>query len=65
MSIFLPYVLFSGIFIAGFVSIREYENNHRLTLSDLLLNFAGGIFLGWLMFPIVVIAYLGQIRLKK
>jgi VanZ family protein len=64
MSIFLPYVLFSGLFIAGFVSIREYENNHRLTLSDLLLNFIGGILMGWLMFPIIVIVYLGQIKLK-
>jgi hypothetical protein len=62
---FLSYMVLSGLFIAGFVSIREHENNHRLTLSDLLLNFTGGLFLGWLMFPIVVIVYLGQIKLKK
>jgi hypothetical protein len=64
MSISLFYVLFSGLFIAGFISIREYENNHRLTLSDLLLNLIGGILMGWLMLPIVVIVYLGQIKLK-
>lgn len=65
MSIFLSYMLFSGLFIAGFVSIREHENNHRLTLSDLLLNFIGGILMGWLMFPIIAIVYFGQIKLKK
>jgi hypothetical protein len=65
MSIFLSYVLFSGLFIAGFVSIREHENNHRHTLLDLSINFIGGILFGWLMLPIVVIIYLGQIRLKK
>ena len=65
MSIFLSYMLFSGLFIAGFISIREHENNHRLTLSDLLLNFIGGVLIGWLMFPIIVIVYLGQIKLKK
>jgi hypothetical protein len=64
MEIFLFYVLFSGLFIAGFVSIREHENNHRLTLSDLLLNFIGGVVIGWLMLPIVAIVYLGQIKLK-
>ena len=58
-------MLFSGLFIAGFISIREHENNHRLTLSDLLLNFIGGVLIGWLMFPIIVIVYLGQIKLKK
>jgi hypothetical protein len=61
----LFYVLFSGLFIAGFVSMREHENNHRHTLLDLLINFIGGILFGWLMLPIVVIIYLGQIRLKK
>jgi hypothetical protein len=60
----LFYILFSGIFIAAFVSIREHENNHRLTLSDLLLNLIGGILMGWLMLPIVAIVYLGQIKLK-
>jgi hypothetical protein len=60
----LFYMLFSGIFIAAFVSIREHENNHRLTLSDLLLNLIGGILMGWLMLPIVAIVYLGQIKLK-
>ena len=65
MSIFLSYMLFSGLFISGFVSIREYENNHRLTLFDLLVNFIGGVLIGWLMFPIIVIVYLGQIKLKK
>ena len=58
-------MLFSGLFISGFISIREHENNHRLTLSDLLLNFIGGVLIGWLMFPIVVLGYLGQIKLKK
>ena len=58
-------MLFSGLFISGFVSIREYENDHRMTLFDLLVNFIGGILFGWLMFPIVVIVYLGQIKLKK
>jgi hypothetical protein len=58
-------VLFSGLFIAGFVSIREHENNHRLTLFDLSLNFIGGILMGWLMLPIVAIVYFGQIKLKK
>jgi hypothetical protein len=65
MSIFLFYMIFSGLFIAGFVSIREHENNHRLTLFDLLVNFIGGMLFGWLMFPIVAIVYFGQIRLKK
>jgi hypothetical protein len=65
MSIFLSYMLFSGIFIAAFISIREYENNHRMTLLDLLVNLVGGLFLGWLMFPIVVLGYLGQIKLRK
>jgi hypothetical protein len=65
MSISLFYVLFSGLFIAGFISIREHENNHRLTLADLLLNFIGGILMGWLMLPIVAIIYFGQIKLKK
>jgi VanZ family protein len=64
MSIFLSYILFSGLFIAGFVSIREYENNHRHTLLDLLINLIGGIVMGWLMFPIVMLVYLGQIKLK-
>jgi len=64
MSIFLSYMVLSGLFIAGFVSIREHENNHRLTLSDLLLNFIGGILMGWLMLPIVAIVYFGQIKLK-
>jgi len=65
MSIFLSYVLFSGLFIAGFVSIREHENNHRHTLLDLSINLVGGLIIGWLMFPIVVIIYLGQIKLRK
>jgi len=61
----LSYILFSGIFIAAFVSIREYESGHRMTLLYLLLNLIGGILIGWLMFPIVAIVYLGQIQLKK
>ena len=61
----LFYMLFSGIFIAAFVSMREHETNHRLTLSDLLLNLIGGILIGWLMLPIVAIVYLGQIKLKR
>jgi hypothetical protein len=61
----LSYVLFSGIFIAAFISIREYENDHRMTLFDLLFNLIGGILLGWLMLPIVAIVYLGQIKLRK
>jgi hypothetical protein len=61
----LSYILFSGIFIGGFITIREYENNHRMTLFDLFFNFIGGMLLGWLMFPIVAIAYLGQIKLKR
>lgn len=64
MSIFLFYIIFSGLFIAGFVSIREHENNHRLTLLDLLINLVGGMVIGWLMFPIIAIIYLGQIKLK-
>jgi VanZ family protein len=64
MSIFLSYVLFSGLFIAGFVSIREYENGHRMTLLDLSINLVGGLVIGWLMFPIIAIVYLGQIKLK-
>jgi len=64
MSIFLSYMIFSGLFIAGFVSIREHENNHRLTLLDLLINLVGGMVIGWLMFPIIAIIYLGQIKLK-
>jgi hypothetical protein len=64
MSIFLSYVLFSGLFIAGFVSIREYENGHRMTLLDLSINLVGGLIIGWLMFPIIAIVYLGQIKLK-
>jgi hypothetical protein len=64
MSIFLFYMIFSGLFIAGFVSIREHENNHRLTLLDLLINLVGGMVIGWLMFPIIAIIYLGQIKLK-
>ena len=65
MEIFLFYVLFSGLFIAGFVSIREHENNHRHTLLDLSINFIGGILFGWLMLPIVAIIYFGQIKLRK
>ena len=65
MSIFLSYVLFSGIFISAFISIREYENNHRMTLLDLLINLVGGIVMGWLIFPIVVLGYLGQIKLRR
>lgn len=61
----LSYILFSGLFIAAFVSIREYENDHRLILSDLLINLIGGILIGWLMLPIVAIVYLGQIKLKR
>jgi hypothetical protein len=61
----LSYILFSGIFIAAFISIREHENNHRMTLFDLFFNLIGGILLGWLMFPIVAIVYLGQIKLRK
>ena len=61
---FLFYVLFSGLFIAGFVSVREYENDHRMTLLDLSINLVGGLVIGWLMLPIVVIVYLGQIKLK-
>jgi hypothetical protein len=64
MLIFLSYVLFSGLFIAGFVSIREYENGHRMTLLDLSINLVGGLVIGWLMFPIIAIVYLGQIKLK-
>jgi hypothetical protein len=64
MEIFLFYVLFSGLFIAGFVSVREYENGHRMTLLDLSINLVGGLVIGWLMLPIVVIVYLGQIKLK-
>ena len=64
MSIFLSYMIFSGLFIAGFVSIREYENGHRMTLLDLLINLVGGMVIGWLMFPIIAIIYLGQIKLK-
>ncbi len=64
MSIFLSYMLFSGLFIAGFVSIREYENGHRMTLLDLSINLVGGLVIGWLMLPIVAIVYLGQIKLK-
>ena len=65
MEIFLFYVLFSGIFIGGFISLREYENNHRMTLLDLSINLVGGLVLGWLMLPIVTIAYLGQMKLRK
>ena len=61
---FLFYVLFSGLSIAGFVSVREYENGHRMTLLDLSINLVGGLVIGWLMLPIVVIVYLGQIKLK-
>jgi VanZ family protein len=57
-------MIFSGLFIAGFVSIREYENGHRMTLLDLLINLVGGMVIGWLMFPIIAIIYLGQIKLK-
>jgi hypothetical protein len=64
MEMFLFYVLFSGLFIAGFVSVREYENDHRMTLLDLSINLVGGLVIGWLMLPIVVIVYLGQIKLK-
>jgi hypothetical protein len=64
MSIFLSYMIFSGLFIAGFVSIREYENDHRMTLLDLSINLVGGLVIGWLMFPIIAIVYLGQIKLK-
>ena len=64
MEMFLFYVLFSGLFIAGFVSVREYENDHRMTLLDLSINLVGGLIIGWLMFPIIAIVYLGQIKLK-
>jgi hypothetical protein len=64
MEMFLFYILFSGLFIAGFVSVREYENDHRMTLLDLSINLVGGLVIGWLMLPIVVIVYLGQIKLK-
>ena len=64
MSIFLSYMIFSGLFIAGFVSVREYENGHRMTLLDLSINLVGGLVIGWLMLPIVAIVYLGQIKLK-
>jgi hypothetical protein len=57
-------MIFSGLFIAGFVSIREYENDHRMTLLDLSINLVGGLVIGWLMFPIIAIVYLGQIKLK-
>ena len=61
----LSYILFSGIFIAAFITIREYENGHRMTLFDLFFNLIGGILMGWLMLPIVAIIYLGQIKLRK
>ncbi len=61
---FLFYMLFSGIFLGTFISLREVENNHRMTLLDLLINLVGGLVIGWLMFPIIAIVYLGQIKLK-
>jgi hypothetical protein len=61
----LSYIIFSGLFIGAFISMREVENNHRMTLLDLSINLIGGILLGWLMFPVVVLIYLGQIKLKK
>jgi hypothetical protein len=64
MEMFLFYVLFSGIFLGAFISLREIENNHRMTLLDLLINLVGGLVIGWLMFPIIAIVYLGQIKLK-
>jgi len=64
MEMFLFYMLFSGIFLGTFISLREVENNHRMTLLDLLINLVGGLVIGWLMFPIIAIVYLGQIKLK-
>lgn len=59
------YFIISGLILGIWFSYREYETNNEVSIFDILFNLFGGMFIGWLMLPIIALVSLDHIKFKK